>query len=173
MWMGVVSCWRVREYSIHDGWLRVVKISCACKLFVGGIGFTEGAPESLSSLRRQQGRPAQASMHTTCIMEGLLSCRRSLKSVQRRGPDVCQDGVGLGGSVSIQHSHLTLAVAQQLEIARAKGLCPENVPAFQQQPHGDVGKHNYYPLAKIWNANESSPQASCNSGALVLASTHH
>ena len=107
MWMGVVSCWRVREYSIHDGWLRVVKISCACKLFVGGIGFTEGAPESLSSLRRQQGRPAQASMHTTCIMEGLLSCRRSLKSVQRRGPDVCQDGVGLGGSVSIQHSHLT------------------------------------------------------------------
>jgi hypothetical protein len=69
-----------------------------------------------------------------------------------------------------RHPELTLQVAQALEIARAKGLCKDNVKSFYDNLETLYSLHKYSP-DQIWNCNESGAQARKNGESIVIART--
>jgi hypothetical protein len=61
------------------------------------------------------------------------------------------------------HPELTLQVSQALEIARARGLCKDNIKSFCDNLRALYDQHNYTP-DRIWNCDESGAQAGKNGG---------
>ena len=56
-----------------------------------------------------------------------------------------------------RHPELTLRTSQALEVARASGLCEENVASFYDNLENLMSTHDY-PLGRIWNYDESGAQ---------------
>ena len=69
-----------------------------------------------------------------------------------------------------QHLELSLRTSQALDIARARGLCAENVKSFYDNLNEMYNLHEY-PPKRIWNCDESGAQASKNDRGLVIART--
>ena len=72
-----------------------------------------------------------------------------------------RDGIPGGGWMRwFRHRHpeLTVRVAQGLESARARALCPENVQTLYENLERLFTLHNY-PPERIWNCDESGAQA--------------
>jgi hypothetical protein len=69
-----------------------------------------------------------------------------------------------------RHPKLTFLVAQALEIARAKGLCRDNVRSFYGNLQTLYSLHKYTP-DRIWNCDESGAQAGKNGGGVVIVRT--
>ena len=67
-----------------------------------------------------------------------------------------------------RHPALSLQQSQGLDVARAKGLCPENVETFYKNLEDLYAKYQY-PPEHIWNCNESGAQAGRNGGGWVWA----
>ena len=67
-----------------------------------------------------------------------------------------------------RHPNLTLRQSQGLEIARAKGLCAENIKSFYSNLSSLYDKEKYPPY-RIWNCDETGAQAGRNGGGLVWA----
>ena len=69
-----------------------------------------------------------------------------------------------------KHPKLTLRASQALEIARARGLCEENVKSFYDNFQKLYMLHDY-PPKRIWNCDEFGAQVGKNGGGLVIART--
>jgi hypothetical protein len=67
-----------------------------------------------------------------------------------------------------RHPELTLRVSQELESARPKGLCEENVRNFHENLQHLYNLYNYL-ADRIWNCDESGAHAGRNGGAVVIA----
>ena len=62
-----------------------------------------------------------------------------------------------------RHPNLTTRQSQELEFARAKGLCAKKVASFYKNLQQLYDKHNY-PLENIWNCDESEAQTRTSGG---------
>jgi hypothetical protein len=67
-----------------------------------------------------------------------------------------------------RHPYLTLRSSQGLELARARGMCPENVSTFYENLKLLYTQHNYAP-DHIWNCDETGAQAGRSGGGRVFA----
>ena len=65
-----------------------------------------------------------------------------------------------------RHLDLTRRQVQGLELARAKGLCAENVASFYKNLEELYQKYQY-PLDHVWNCDESGAQAGRSGGRQV------
>ena len=68
------------------------------------------------------------------------------------------------------HPKLTLQVSQALETTISKGLCKNNVRSFYENLLSLYSLHKYT-LDRIWNCDESGPQAGKNVSGLIIAQT--
>jgi hypothetical protein len=69
-----------------------------------------------------------------------------------------------------RHPELILRAVHALEIARAKGLCKDNVASFYDNLETLYSRHKY-PPDRIWNCDEFGAQAGKNGGGVVIAKT--
>ena len=67
-----------------------------------------------------------------------------------------------------RHHALALRQSQGLDVARAKGLCPENIQTFYKNLE-ELYKKYQYPPEHIWNCDENGAQAGQNGGGRVWA----
>jgi hypothetical protein len=67
-----------------------------------------------------------------------------------------------------RHPHLVLRSSQGLEIARARGMCKENVDTFYHNLSELYAEHEYAP-DHIWNSDETGAQAGKSGGGRVFA----
>jgi hypothetical protein len=65
------------------------------------------------------------------------------------------------------HLELTLRISQALEIARARGLCRDNVRSFYENLQTLYSLYKYT-LDCIWNCDESSAQAGKNRRGVII-----
>ena len=70
--------------------------------------------------------------------------------------------------VSKKTFSISLRQAQDLELNRAKNLCPSMVQVFYENLENLYNKHHYQPL-EIWNVDESGANASKNGVERVFA----
>jgi hypothetical protein len=67
-----------------------------------------------------------------------------------------------------RHPELTFRSSQGLDIARARGLCPENVATFYHNLRTMYEEHQY-PPSHLWNCDKTGAQAGRNGGGRVFA----
>lgn len=69
-----------------------------------------------------------------------------------------------------RHPELSVRTSQALEVARAKGLCDENVRSFYNKLEAMYAIHKYSPN-RIWNYDETGAQGGKNGGGVIIART--